>query len=234
MRKMKFKSLIIFFILTIFGSIATSEESQTSNSAWVFNEVVLSPVCFKIPWGSGDNYQEYAEQFKIADDSDFEENPGKYFTKQIPLSPITPSWGDGNQKISIVSNLAVCNSRPQTLTVASGYVEATNHYVEWETAPYKNTWGFKRYSLGKKVSSKECQKLAPHIKGICKESYTVGVLSNSGGSWTQDEYMIYGLFQTEGNHMIIPLKKFSSESEALAFNKELYPDDPKSNSWWIR
>ena len=179
------------------------EELPQDFPKWVYNKLTISPRCFSVLWVSGDNYEEYEEQYKIENKTDFRNNVGKYFINLIPIEEINTSWGE---KISLAKNIVECNKNSKNLLIKNDYVELIN----------ENEWGktFLYYKTLKKVSKNNCSNLAPYLKGTCNSSYLVKVSENSGGTYTSSDYYIYGLFTlNDSSEYLIPLKKFKSDTE---------------------
>jgi len=179
------------------------EELPQDFPKWVHNKLIISPRCFSVLWVSGDNYEEYEEQYKIENKTDFRNNVGKYFINLIPIEEINSSWGE---KISLAKNIVECNKNSKNLLIKNDHVELIT----------ENEWGktFLYYKTLKKVSKNNCSNLAPYLKGTCNSSYLVNVSENSGGTYTSSDYYIYGLFTlNDSSEYLIPLKKFKSDTE---------------------
>ena len=183
------------------------EELPQDFPKWVHNKLTISPRCFSVLWVSSDNYEEYEEQYKIENKTDFRNNVGKYFENVIPIEEITSSWG---KKISLAKSIVECNKNSKNLLIKNDYVELIT----------ENDWGktFLYYNTIKKASKNNCSNLAPHIKGDCNSSYLVKVSGNSGGTYTSSDYYIYGLFiLNDSSEYLIPLKKFKSDTEGINY-----------------
>ena len=179
------------------------EELPKDFPKWVHNKSIISPRCFSVLWASGDNYEEYEEQYKIENKTDFRNNVGKYFINLIPIEEIYASWGE---KISLAKNIVECNKNSKNLLIKNDYVELITENELGKTFLY--------YKTLKKVSKNNCSNLAPYLKGTCNSSYLVNVSENSGGTYTSSDYYIYGLFTlNDSAEYLIPLKKFKSDTE---------------------
>ena len=179
------------------------EELPQDFPKWVHNKSTISPRCFSVLWVSGDNYEEYEEQYKIENKTDFRNNVGKYFINLIPIEEINTSWGE---KISLAKNIVECNKNSKNLLIKNDYVELITENELGKTFLY--------YKTLKKVSKNNCSNLAPYLKGTCNSSYLVNVRENSGGTYTSSDYYIYGLFTlNDSAEYLIPLKKFKSDTE---------------------
>ena len=64
-----------------------------------------------------------------------------------------------------------------------------------------------------------CSKLTPNLNLPCESSYLIWVGENHGGSMGWHSAIgIFGLFKDDqGEHMVVPLKFFSSKNAGLNF-----------------
>ena len=85
------------------------------------NETIVHPFCFNRPWMSGDNFEEFAEVFKIKKLGQFFEKLYCLWAVQFPiLVLIRPSWcsSDGEcEKISLAAQLEQCSPANLTLKI---------------------------------------------------------------------------------------------------------------------
>ena len=206
-----------FHISTINGA---TEEENLSTTEWVNNETLVHPSCFVQIWLSGDNFEEYAEQFNL-DYSEFRLSPGKFFGLEIDnYKPIKASWGDS---IDIIRPLNVCTPKDFKLN----YSAKKNNFNEEPIFAYysedeegvTSRSPYYSYSTIQKLDIKECAKLAPNIGHKCISSYLVNVVSGPGGSMgPQSDYSIYGLFDLPDLGLsIVPLKFFYNKNSALNY-----------------
>ena len=200
---------IIIFILS-FQGIA---------EPWKYEETVLHPYCFQTEWISSDNLQEFYERFMGVNENyydtkefeDFSLNIGKYWGKEInDFSPIKPSWGDSgfdDYKNNNIELLAV--------SMESCLGKTSNNFGErddWITSSQSRDEY--SYKILKKISSGQCQSLAPNLKGKCLQSYLLQIFDWGGGSSSWQTLQIFGLFEMpENKQYIFPLKKFRSKDD---------------------
>ena len=111
------------------------EELPQDFPKWVHNKLTISPRCFSVLWVSGDNYEEYEEQYKIENKTDFRNNVGKYFINLIPIEEINTSWGE---KISLAKNIVECNKNSKNLLIKNDHVELITENCEHDNC-------YKRY-----------------------------------------------------------------------------------------
>jgi len=205
----------VFFFVAINSATAQETDKNKFPLGWTVSGKSIPPQCFATEWMSSDNYKAYASF-----GSDFFENPGKYFGKEIKtLSPI--------EGINIVSELDRCfegsiwDSRDPDVEVEKNGVETTikDGLIESKSCDATGSCTDYVYWVIDSVSTETCQELAPNLSGSCISSYLIGVGGDSGGSIGRSyEYNIYGLFETDGNKkFIVPLKNFDKENDALNY-----------------
>ncbi len=202
----------------IFALNGANTEMANTNlpKQWVIQGKTIAPQCFERQWMSNDNYEEYEEKFHITDTKDFERNPGNYFGKAIPnFKPIIPSWSSDGTTLSLVTDVTQCLKQNYTITLGKESVDSKECDSDGNCVEYS-------YQILAKLSSKQCQALAPHLKNPCKDAYLLGVGDYSGGSMGWDtSFVIYGNFLLNDHHLIVPLKNFSSKNEAKNFTDSL-------------
>ena len=183
-------------------------EDYPEEKVWKLNNTVISSICLKTIWSSGDNYEVYEEKFKIKDTDDFRNNPGKYFISKVPVDALDSPWDEG-KKLSIIGDVPDCNSVKQNIKLGDRGVTAEVK-SDTENSIYS-------YNLLKKIPLSLCKELTPNIEQNCKSSFLASVFYNGGGSASWDYYYIYGLFNIDGVNKIIPLKRFKSARLARNF-----------------
>jgi hypothetical protein len=197
----------------IFGFNGDKElETFEDEVGWKNNEKLIHPSCFYRPWGSGDNYEEYAERFNL-EGQKLRFEPGQFFGSKIKnFEPITASWGD---KISLVNSLDKC-SPEKFKTIKSD--KSIRIAIEGEFG--SNV--YKEYRVLKKFPAEKCSNLAPHIGKLCKQSYLLVSGDYSGGSMgVASAVGIYGLFDLPKLGLsIVPLRFFDSLNAALNYIDE--------------
>ena len=212
-----------FHISTING--ATVEENL-STTDWVNNEILVHPSCFVQVWLSGNNFEEYVEQFNL-DYSEFRSSPGKFFGLEIDdYKPIKDSSGN---YIDLIRPLNLCTPKDFKLNYsAKEFVTGEGTKINFNEAPievevgvsyYVTTLPYNSYSTIQEVDIKKCAELAPNIGHKCISSYLVNVESGPGGSMgAQSDYNIYGLFDLPDLGLsIVPLKFFYNKNSALNY-----------------
>jgi hypothetical protein len=201
-----------FDILSINGK----EEENLSTTGWTNNEILIHPSCFVQKWMSGDNFEEYAEQFNL-NYNEFRKSPGKFFGSKIDnYKPIK----DSSHDYSLIRPLSDCTPKDFKLKYSA---KKSNFNEQPISVIVKDeSYGFsttKYYSTIQKFDINKCRKLAPNIGYECISSYLVKVVSGPGGSMgPQYSYNIYGLFDLPNLGLsIVPLKLFDDKNIALNY-----------------
>ena len=194
----------------IFGIIgAKKEEAKISTVGWSYKEKIIHPTCFAKVWFSGDNFEEYARQFKILNYEKFTHTPGEFFGNEITnYKPIKTRW---DEYISIINVVNDCPHNDLEINIDEKFI----------TIEVKDDFGRIEYGYStiQKNEEKKCSELAPNIDAKCLSSYLVKAGDYSGGSMGWDmSYGIYGLFDLENmGPSIVPLIFFESENVALNY-----------------
>ena len=194
----------------IFSIHGNQEQNNLKKVGWKIDDIVLHPKCFTRVWMSGDNFEEFADYFKISDYEDFSNNPGKYYyTKINDFNPIKPSWCSNHncEKISIVNAINKCTPNNFVFEEDEGSILINEDGIQYI------------YKVVKDVKIEKCNKLSKNFKTKCIEAFLVKVGDYSGGSMGWDiSYGIYGLYNIDGlGKSVVPLKYFSSKNKALNF-----------------
>ena len=199
----------------IFAINGVIEETIDSPSiGWSINNKIVRPDCFKRPWPSGDNFEEFSEVFGITNSEQLFEEPGLFLGDVIAnFDPIKPSWcakDDECRSISLVGQLNQCSVEDFNFEARDGGVwtkDSTDSGIE------------STYKILGTISDSRCAELAPHIGVRCKKSYLLSVgdhYDDTGGADTS--FGIYGLFDLPNDGLsIVPLKFFSNKNEGLNF-----------------
>ena len=216
-------------ILLILSMLIISCDKTEHNYpyAWSKDGHVLHPQCFKNYWDDGDNYQEFYEQFTgIKKDyfttkefDDFTLNIGKYWGKEITTYEPIKFW---NEDLELAVSMQSClNKKTSKFEVNEDEVTSS------DGEPYKGIDGGLYYEneylykVLKKITLETCDALAPNVDGKCMESNLLKIGDWGGGSKGHSyEWSIFGLFQlSNGDKYILPLKRFESEKEAMAYEE---------------
>lgn len=184
---------------------------------WRFDGYLLPPDCFVYQSLSGDVFEDFADQFSIADSrsdpafADFERNPGRYFGGSV-------SSFDGGYP-SLWRHMDVCAKDVGQLNIGHrpkpSSVEGFAQDADQLRAVTRGLKGEGYVQLAE-VPRKLCQSLAPDLPGECLQSRLLHRFSQTEGSMGQHGvYGIYGLFKMEdGARIIFPLRYFDSENMA--------------------
>ena len=209
-------------IFSVNGARQEKLEDANLPIGWKASGGLIPPQCFVRIWSSGDNFEEFEEQFAIKDPGDFRHNPGKYLGAEISrLAPLTPSWG--GEKLVLAAPVDRCLDgsvqggvigAPRALNV-----RVSERSVESKTCTSDTSCRNYAYTVLARVSRKHCESLAPNLKGTCQAAFLVAAADYAGGSMGWDHgYNIYGLFTLEnGQKLIVPLKNFNKKNDAINY-----------------
>ena len=155
---------------------------ENKKDNWVDGSKQLLPKCFSYYWYSGDNYEYYAEHFKI-NNNEFDNYPGKFFGREIgTFKPIKASWGEEVSLARFTKHCSVASDGDET---------------------------GQSYKLKYEIPSELCKKLAPNMNAECLSAYVVEL--HQGKEYKYNvELGAYGLFQLHEGNTIIPLANFNS------------------------
>jgi hypothetical protein len=175
---------------------------------WKINDETVNPKCLAYNWWSGDNFEEFAEKFRINDYADFSKNTGNYFGNYITnYDPIKPDWCDEDKcKISLIRSLENC-SEPLIVDTAKPYI------IEADDL---------RYTVVDK-EIEDCSSFASHFPNPINECKLISIFEDTGGSMgSYRSYGIYGISEMpDTGSNIIPLKFFDKFNDALNFLDEI-------------
>ena len=188
---------------------AKLEEDKSSIVGWNYNNNLIHPTCFARVWMSGDNFEEFADQFKISNYEKFSKKPGEFFGKEIDnFNPIKAMW---DEYIKIINPINDCPFKDSKVNNDEKFI-TINGEGEFGTIKYG-------YSIIEAIAEKKCADLSPNIDSKCLSSYLVKAGDYSGGSMGWDmSYGIYGLFDLDKlGPSIVPLIFFENKNEALNY-----------------
>lgn len=212
----------------IFGVLGAKKEDLTNKNIPVgleFEGRVIPPHCLSTPWMSGDNYEDFADKFKVKDYEHFSKNPGIYFDNEISdYEPIMASWGS---EIYLATSLNKCFEGELRFggieNIGTPEIQIDNKEVKTEICETENLCTKFSYSILAELSPDKCQSLSTHVKGNCLEAYLVSIGDYSGGTMGWDmSYNIYGLFSlNDGRNFVLPLKNFHNKNDAINYIKRV-------------
>ena len=212
----------------IFGILGAKKEDLTNKNIPVgleFEGRVIPPHCLSTPWMSGDNYEDFADKFKVKDYEHFSKNPGIYFDNEISdYEPIMASWGS---EIYLATSLNKCFKGELRFggieNIGTPEIQIDNKEVKTEICETENLCTKFSYSILAELSPDKCQSLSTHVKGNCSEAYLVSIGDYSGGTMGWDmSYNIYGLFSlNDGRNFVLPLKNFHNKNDAINYIKRV-------------
>ena len=189
-------------------NVGNVENIPLQLGGWKINDETVNPKCLAYNWWSGDNFEEFAEKFRISDYADFSKNTGNYFGNYITnYDPIKPDWCDEDKcKISLIRSLENC-SEPLIVDTAKPYI------IEADDL---------RYTVVDK-EIEDCSSFASHFPNPINECKLISIFEDTGGSMgSYRSYGIYGISEMpDTGSNIIPLKFFDKFNDALNFLDEL-------------
>ena len=188
---------------------AKLEEDKSSIIGWNYNNKLIHPTCFARVWMSGDNFEEFADQFKISNYEKFSKKPGEFFGKEIDnFNPIKAMW---DEYIKIINPINDCPFKDSKVNNDEKFIT-----IEGQGEFGKIEYG---YSIIETIADKKCLELSPNINSKCLSSYLVKAGDYSGGSMGWDmSFGIYGLFDLDKlGPSIVPLIFFENKNEALNY-----------------
>ena len=184
------------------------ENIPLQTGGWKIDNKTVHPKCLAYNWISGDNFQEFAEKFKIDDYADFSENTGSYFGNYITnYDPITPNWCDEDKcKISLIRSLENCSEPLIVDTAKPNIIKADDL----------------RYTVVDR-EIEDCSSLALYFPNPVSECKLISIFEDTGGSMgSYRSYGIYGISEMpDTGSNIIPLKFFNKFNDALNFLDKL-------------
>ena len=212
-------------IFSILGAKKEVISKKILPVGWRFADKIIPPQCFSTLWMSGDNYEEFADKFKIKDYKDFSKNPGKYLGNKIPdFKPIKTSW---DEEIFLTSSIKKCFEGELRYggikNIGLLEIKIKKYSIETQICSSKDVCTKFSYTILHSINPDKCQSLAPNIKGKCLKSYLLSIGDYSGGTIGWDmSYNIYGLFNLQNNEkFVLPLKNFFKKNNALNFVEKL-------------
>ncbi len=182
-------------------------DKSPKNNGWSFNGQIMSRECFSTEWSSSDNYEEYAEQFGIADLSNMSTEIGKYFGREIStLEPIRANW---DEEISLARELDACTFKLPPI-YDNGYVWPEEYRNE-----KREIGGYRVIGM---LPIEQCNELAPSIGSHCLSAAVVDLYYPAARAPFSNNYYAYGLFlSVDGERHIVPLRNFGSLNSARSY-----------------
>ena len=159
---------------------------------WTIEGKTLSAECFVYEWDSSDNFEAFAERYKI-DIGDLSRHPGRYLGDPIDLlEPVALV----DIEVTLWRSVDECGvDRALTGERMSG-----GQYTVLATAP-----------------TKSCRGLAPDLPGECLGARLVKIADHQG-SGSLIRYGVYGAFvMDDGETLVFPLRTFPTLNRAWNF-----------------
>lgn len=164
---------------------------KVEDKIWTVKGVEILPSCLETEWSSGDNYEEYQEQFPSAED--FHEHPGRYWGYVVPLEPLMAGW---KKPVSLPRKISECNvlEDRQKLDVDANHIRIIT--------PEGNPSDRNSYRLLAEWGSKECSKVVPAFADSCSSLVFVerDEYVYDGKSYNSYAYISHG-----GEDYIVPV-----------------------------
>ena len=200
-------------LLTILFTLVLSGGAYANNNKWKYEDKYFTPKCFINEWVSSDNFEEFYDRYFPIVKTNFssllkEMSPeqqskfffqsiGNFFPKSIPINDkFEASWG-GDQ-LSLTTRLNDCSSKQDfELDKSVDFFSVVDDKLVYEEElPFKL----------------KCSILAPEIitvaKAKCLDIKTIAYTTvYSGGTMPNDtQYNTYGIFDYQGDKIILPLQ----------------------------
>ena len=118
---------------------------------------------------SGDNFEEFADQFNISNYEKFSKKPGEFFGREINnFNQLKPC----GMNILIINPINECSFTDSEINIDENFV----------TIDVEDDFGIIQftYSIIETVDEQKCLNLSPNINGKCLSSYLVEVGDYSG------------------------------------------------------
>jgi hypothetical protein len=205
------------FVIFSLNNVVDEPPINVPVVGWYSHDAVLLPDCFTYEWASSDNFEQFHRQFNIQNYADFSVTPGMFLNREIDtLDAIVPEWckpvqcdpDDPYSKVALVQFLSQCSAPRNSVNIQDGFV----------TMDIGN--GLKdRYQVLGKMDISVCQKLAPSIKGRCREAFLIEREIQSRGSLGSSfVYGGYGLFALDdGRAGVVPLVYFPTVNQIRSY-----------------
>ena len=182
--------------------LSNPEPLKYKQNGFEISGTTISPKCFSYEWMSGDNFEEYADKFKIIDYDDFRVNTGLYFGREITdFQSIVPNWCVGNcSEINLINSVGKCNAEPSFINNNAVILNDLSYVV-----------------LDQKIAN--CSQLSPNLAVNLKDCFLVSMVEQTGGSMGgYSRHGIYGIAALpQLGESIIPLKFFDTINDALNY-----------------
>jgi hypothetical protein len=165
---------------------------EVTDNIWIVNETNILPTCLETVWASGDNYEEYEDQFPSA--KDFYDHPGKYWGRVVPISALRTDWAPPHDMISIPQRVQNCN-----FLKGGQWVEIENNVATVKDPPNDPN----SYRLIAEWGKEECDKVVPTFAGKC-HSLVFVVIDNADAIYGRF-YNTYAYITENGRDYILPI-----------------------------
>ena len=218
-------------ILTLAICLLWSANVFAEENKWKYEDRYLTAKCFVNEWVSSDNFEEFYDRYFPAvknrfsgiykdmspeqQSNDFFKNIGKFFPKSIPINEkFEPSWG--GEQLSLTTNLNDCSSKKDFKVDKS----EDFYFIVDDTLVHENAISFET----------NCLMLAPEViivaKAKCLDIKTVGYTTVFTGGTLPSyvQYNTYGIFNYQGDNIILPLK-FNVELIKIKENPKVLRSD---------
>ena len=191
---------------------------------WETNKGIIPPTCFPtFGYFEKPKIDLYTKKFRIKNKIRFENSPGEYIGKTIPLGYKINSKISKNNVYSVTTNLNECfkwnsengfsknEKRNNELVLVGNIVYQKNNIKGRDNYDrYKS-----HYEVLERVDLSKCNQLAKELSR-CNDSYLIRIGYYSGGTigWL-GKYYIFGIFEINRKPYLVPLKIFSNKNLAL-------------------
>lgn len=202
----------LFFVLIFLTAVITSFKAYAYDKnllqGWYVDGVLIPPQCLPHPFISEDNFESFANFYKI-DLEKLKKEPGQFFGHPIKdLNYIPDEWA-----IDVIASLDECGHKAETAvmqpdgSVLSGQMPDADGYK----------------ILGR-INPKECSQLIPHYPVKPELCYAINVTEYMSGTMGRyDSNYIYGLIREKHKNYILPLLSLDTENSKTTQKERSLP-----------
>lgn len=145
----------------------TTQSMPVSSPSWSIRGVKVPARCMATEWQSSDNFKAYSNQFDLPDA--FWSQPGRFFGKEVPLTPIV-EW---DIEIALAYRLSHCKA----------IVGDTSDDEDTKSEPEGS------YKVLRRWGERECERVLPQFVGGCYSLVYVEV-------WDGDPYNLWSSYNS--------------------------------------
>lgn len=169
---------------------------------WFVDGKLIPPECLPRPFMSEDNFESFADYYKL-DVDEFEKEPGKFVGKPIKdLDYLPDDWAT-----MVTAPLDTCGNDADTPIVQKDGSVLSGQKPDAEG-----------YKILGRLAPQECAKLIPNYPVKPEICYAINVTEYMDGTMRQyDTHYLYGLIRETDKNYILPLLSFESRNDMIAY-----------------